>query len=130
MMLSIFSCASWSPVYLLWWNVYLGLPFIFWLGCLFFWYWAAWAVCIFWRLILCPLLHLQIFFPFCGLSFYLIQGFLYCANILSLIRYHFCFYSFLQEVDHEKSCYGLCQRMFPLSFPLRVFQCPALHLGL
>ena len=29
----------------------------FWMGCLFFWYWAAWAACIFWRLILCQLLH-------------------------------------------------------------------------
>ena len=27
----------------------------------FFFFWATWAVCIFWRLILCPLLHLQIF---------------------------------------------------------------------
>ena len=27
----------------------------------FFLYWATWTVCIFWRLILCPLLHLQIF---------------------------------------------------------------------
>ena len=35
----------------------------FWLGCLFFWYWAAWAACIFWRLILCQLLHLQILSP-------------------------------------------------------------------
>ena len=25
---------------------------------LFFWYWAAWAACIFWRLILCQLFHL------------------------------------------------------------------------
>ena len=23
----------------------------FWLGCLFFWYWVVWAVCIFWKLI-------------------------------------------------------------------------------
>ena len=48
-------------VYLLWRNVCLGLLPIFGLGCLFFWYWAAWAACKFERLILCQLLHLQIF---------------------------------------------------------------------
>ena len=36
---------------------------IFWLDCLFFWYWAAWATCIFLRLILCQLLHLLLFSP-------------------------------------------------------------------
>ena len=34
-MLSIFSCASWPSVCLLWRNVYLGLLPIFWLGCFF-----------------------------------------------------------------------------------------------
>ena len=34
----------------------------FW-GCLFFWYWAAWAACIFWRVIPYQLFHLQLFSP-------------------------------------------------------------------
>jgi len=32
------------------------------LSCLFFWYWVIWATCIFWRLILCQLIHLLLFF--------------------------------------------------------------------
>ena len=35
----------------------------FWLGCLFFCCWIAWAVCIFWRLIPCQSLCLQIIYP-------------------------------------------------------------------
>ena len=35
----------------------------FWLGCLFFCYWATWTVCVFWRLIPCRLLHLLILSP-------------------------------------------------------------------
>ena len=46
----------------------------FWLGHLFFWNWAAWAACIFLRLILCQLLHflflLFIFVPFVYFCFY------------------------------------------------------------
>ena len=52
-MLSILSCVCWQSVYLLWRNVYLGVLPIFGLGCLFFWCWAAWAACKFWRLMLC-----------------------------------------------------------------------------
>ena len=63
MMLSILSCVCWQSVFLLWRNVYLGLLPIFRLGCLFFWYWAVWTACKFWRLILCQLLPLQIFSP-------------------------------------------------------------------
>ena len=33
----------------------------FWLGCLFFWYWAVWGACIFLKLILCQLFHLLLF---------------------------------------------------------------------
>ena len=52
----------------------------FWIGCLFFWYWAVWAACKFWRLILCQLLYLQIFLPFWGLSFHFVYGFLCCTK--------------------------------------------------
>ena len=48
----------------------------FFIGLFVFWYWAAWAFCVFWGLILCKLLHLQIFFPFWRLSFHLVYGFL------------------------------------------------------
>ena len=34
-----------------------------WLGCLSFWHWAVWAVCIFWKQIPCQSHHLQVFFP-------------------------------------------------------------------
>ena len=46
-----------------WRNAYLSLLPIFGLGSLLFCYWAAWAACKSWRLILCQLLHLQIFSP-------------------------------------------------------------------
>ena len=50
-------------------NIYLGLLPTFGLGCSFFWYWAAWAVCIFWRLILHQLLCLLSFSPALGVIF-------------------------------------------------------------
>jgi len=77
--LSIFSCVYWPSV-CLWRNVYLRLPIFFWLGCLLFWYRAAGAVCIFWRVIPSQLLHLQMFSPFWVLSFHLVYGFLCCAK--------------------------------------------------
>ena len=53
--ISIFSCAFWPSICLLWRNVYLDLLLIFWLIWLAFFFfplnWAAWDVCIFWRLI-------------------------------------------------------------------------------
>ena len=54
------SCVYWPPV-CLWRNFSWGPLPIFWLCFLLFWYWAAWAACIFWRLILCQFLYLQLF---------------------------------------------------------------------
>ena len=60
-----------SPICFLWRNVCLGLLPIFWLDCLFFWHWAVWATCMFWRLTLCQLLlaiifsHLRTVFSSC-----------------------------------------------------------------
>ena len=64
----LFMCL-WPSIYLIWRNVYLDLP-IFWLGCLFSWHWAAWAVCIFWRLMPCQSLC-KYFLLFCSLFFIL-----------------------------------------------------------
>ena len=91
MMLSILSCVCWQSVYLLWRNIYLGLLPIFELGCLFFWYWAAWAACIFWSLILCQLLHLQIFFPILRVVF---LSFL-CIGKLQIFYSFLCFTSLI-----------------------------------
>jgi len=67
-------------VCLLWRNVCLVLWPIFLLGHLFFWNWAAWAACIFVRLMFCQLLHLLLFLPFWRLSFHLAYSFLRCAK--------------------------------------------------
>ena len=60
MMLNVFSCASWPSVCILWRNVCLHFLPIFWLGCLFFWYWAICSAYTFCSLILWQLFHLQL----------------------------------------------------------------------
>ena len=57
----LFTCLL--AICLLWRNAKFRSSALSRLGCLFFWYWAACAVCIFWRLIPCQLHHLQIFSP-------------------------------------------------------------------
>ena len=135
-MFSIFSCVFWPCVCFIWRNICLGLPPIFdWVTCccccfvLFFWYEAAWGCCIFWRLILCQLLHLQILLPFWGLSFHLLCGFLCCTKLLSLIRSYLFIFSLLWEMGQKGSCCDLCQRIFCL-FSCKNFIVVVSHLGL
>ena len=65
---------------LLWRNVCLGLLPIFWLGCLFVWYWVTQALYVFWRLIFCKLLHLHILSPILRVVFSFCLCFLCCAK--------------------------------------------------
>ena len=90
----------WSSVWLLWTEACLGLLPVFDGLSIFFWYWATWALCQFWRLILCWSHHLQISLPFCGLSYCFLYGFLCCAKAFQfhLVSFIFGFnFYFLSE---------------------------------
>ena len=50
---------------------------------LFFWYWIAWAICIFWRLISHWLIFLKYFFPFHGCLFILFMASFVGCELLS-----------------------------------------------
>ena len=76
----------WLSVCLFWRNVYWDLPLIFWLVYIFsFCYWATWAVYIFWQLIPCWSICLQIFsLILCGFLLFMIS--FAVQKLLSLIR--------------------------------------------
>ena len=96
---------------------------IFWLGHLFFWYWAARVACIVLRLIICQCFICYYFLPFLQLPFHLAYSFLCCAKAFKLLGpiYLFLFlFPLFWEVDHRGSCCDLCQRVFCLCFPQRV----------
>ena len=55
---------------------------------LFFWYWAVWPACIFWRLILFSCFVWNYFLPFWGLSFIVCIVSFAVQKLLSLVRPH------------------------------------------
>ena len=83
---------------LLWRNVCLGLFPTVWLG-LFFWYWVVWAACIFWKLILCRLLHLLLFSPILkSCIFTLLIVSFDVQKLLRLIRSHLFIFAFISNI--------------------------------
>ena len=112
-MLSIFSCALWPCVYLLWKNVYLDLLFFFncfFLCCILI-YWGMWAICIFWRSIPYQSDHLQIF----SLNYLLVVFMVLFVMkvILHLIRFHLFIPVFISitlgDQSKKRCCCDLCQ---------------------
>ena len=92
--LNIFSSVYWLSVCLLWRNDCLGLLPIFWLDCLFFWYWTIRTAYRFWRLTLCQLLHLQLFLSHsegCLFVLFLVS----LQKLLSLISSHLLIFVFI-----------------------------------
>ena len=62
---------------------------------LFLWCWVVWAVCIFWKLILCQLFHLLLFSPTLRVVFHLAYSYPCCAKAFKFNQVplvYFCFY--------------------------------------
>ena len=138
-MLSIFSCASWPSVCLLWRNVYLGLLPIFLIGLFGFVF-----VVVFWQSCLSHSYILEInplsFASFenifshsvgCLLILFMIS--FAVQKLLSLIRSHLFIFGFIFITlggGSKQILLWLYQRVFCLCFPLRVLYYSALCLGL
>ena len=93
---SIFSCAYWPSVFLLWRNVCLGFLSIFQLGCLVFLLLSCIAVCVFWKLSLCQSHCLQIFSAhFIGCLLILLMVSFAVQKLVSFIRYRLFIFVFV-----------------------------------
>ena len=88
---------------------------------------VVWALCIFWKLSLCRLHHLQIFSH--RLSFHLVYGFLCYAEAYVWLG-PICLFLLPWETDLRKHCYDLCRRMFCLCSLLGVLWCHVWYVSL
>ena len=120
----LFSCTFW-PSMCLWRNVCLGLLPIFGLGCLFWWCWASWVVCIFWRLIPSGSIICQYFLPI-----WRCLCFLCCAQDFKLSRSHLFIFVFISILLGDKKDLGVICGVVCLYFPVGGLQCLVSHLGL
>ena len=96
-MLSIFSCAHWPSVCLLWRNVYLGLLPIFWLGCLGGFLLLSCMKCLY-ILEIKPLLvtsFANIFSQSIGCLFILLMASFAVQKLISLIRSHLFTFAYI-----------------------------------
>ena len=125
MVLVCFSQGDWAPfhmfishLFLLWINVCLVLWPTFWLGCLFFWYWAACAARIFFEINSFSIVLVAIIFSHSddGL-FTLLKVSFIVQKLLSFIRPHLFIFAFISIAlgdGHRGSYCDLCQRVFCL----------------
>ena len=117
-MLNICSWLSWPSVCLLWRETYLSPASIFCLGCLFSWYWAPWAICIFWRLNFCMLFICKYFLPFWQLSFHLILVSFAVQKLLSSTRDHLLIFVFIFFIlggrSKKISLWFMSKSVFPM----------------
>ena len=126
----------WQSIYFLWRNVYLDFPFIFWLVCLFVFFFdiELHELCVFWLILinffewfwLITIGHFicEYFLLFCELSFHFVYGFLCCKKKDFKFNYAqsglFCFYFhysrrwikkillwFMREMFWECSAYSI-----------------------
>lgn len=73
-------------------------------GLMGFCYWVVWPVCVFWRLILFWLHHLQIFSPILQVVFFVLLMVSFAVQkILSLIRYHLFISITLSDRSNKKN---------------------------
>ena len=95
MVLSIFSCVCWPCVCLLWRNACVGLPPIFWLGCLFFFILSYMSYLYILEINPLSVASLANIFCHCECCLF-VYGFLCCAKkLLTLIRSHLLIFIFI-----------------------------------